>query len=147
MLISSFLLQSKSGEGDFSHTWAPSALLSPSVWQALKPTSLRVGYFIREERGFPPCTLRLIHVPRSIPSQLRSFHVNGVFIAPVHWLWKRGLLWYKHGAELPAWQYKSCYSHSSFCLSLSAFAYISTWNSVSLPRSLSLLMSYGGLLE
>lgn len=43
-----------------------------------------MGYFIAEKQVFSPAALRLIHVARGIPSKLRSFHVNGTFIAPVH---------------------------------------------------------------
>jgi len=65
------------------------ALYSGGLWS---PHSL-VRVILSQWNKVSPCTPWLIHVPWSVPSQLRSFHVNGVLITPVHELWKRGLLW------------------------------------------------------
>lgn len=58
------------------------------------PSLFQCGLFYQSGTRFPSFTPWLILVPWSIPSQLRFFHVNGVLIAPVHELWKRGLLWW-----------------------------------------------------
>lgn len=110
----------------FSKTgfWSPQS----SVWVILS-----------EKNKVFLCSPQLIHIPWSIPSQLRSFHVNGVLITPVHGLWKRGLPKYSASTE------QNCTPHNIRAVFLVLLLCLSM--SRSFPGSFFLLMSYAGLSD
>lgn len=125
-------------KGGFSHTWAPicSAFSFSMTGFETPPSSAWV--MLSQRNKFSLCTLMLIHVAWGIPSQLRSFHVNGAFIAPVHGLWKRGLL-----CRVQSWRKAS----TLILLSVSASLSFHVSGTRSLSLALFLLMSYSQLLE
>lgn len=148
-LLPHYFLRVKVEKGGFCHTWASVCSALSFLYDRLWSPHSSVWVILSERNKVSPCTSQLIHVPWSIPSQLRSFHVNGVLIAPVHGFRKRGLLWWNTTME------QSCLSDNIRAVipillsisSLSVFPFISMSNSMSFLCSLCPLMTYAGLLE
>lgn len=134
-LLPRSFLRVKLEKGGFFHYWAPVCSFLP--YDRLWSPRFSEWVNLSERNKVSPCTSQLIHVPWSIPSQLRSFQVNGVLIAPVHGFWKRGLLWWSTTIE------RSCLSDNIKAVipifhsvsSLSVLPCISVLNCV-LPLSL-----------